>query len=306
FSGVNPFKLGMIGGTDDHNGTPGNTVEETFQGHAGNDDAPLARMIGGIYRGPGSLAVVWAEENSRDSIFAAMRRKETYATSGTRPLLRFFGGWVFDTTPGKLCSDPNRVAQGYGGGVPMGSDLPPIQEGRNPRFLAAALKDPGTEGNPGTPLQRIQIVKGWVDAEGNTHESVLNAVGNTSLSGNELNTDTCETNQNAGFHELCTVWEDTDFDPSLPAFYYARLLENPSCRWNTYACREADVDPFLSPAECQAKATAANAKAVMEGIISPGDQPFNNCCLNETNDPFMARTIQERAWSSPIWYVPGS
>jgi len=311
FGGINPFKYGIISGTDDHNATPSNTLEPDFQGHAGTDDAPLARMIDGIYRGPGGIAVVWAEENSRDSIFEAMKRKETYGTSGTRPTVRFFGGWEYHTTPNKLCNEPNRVETGYEHGVPMGSDLPPRIEGRNPRFLVAALKDPGypavlpgQQPIPGTPLQRIQIVKGWVDSDGKTHEQVVTVLGNQEIKGNELDTNTCEPSLEAGFTELCTVWEDKDFDPTHPAFYYARVLENPTCRWSTFACRAAGVDPFSSPGECQTQASLANAKAAADGEIDEGDTPFNDCCLNETNDPFLGRTLQERAWTSPIWYVP--
>ena len=306
FGGVNPFKYGIIGSTDSHNSTPGNTAEKTWPGHVGTNDAPKARLISGINLNPGGLAVVWAEENSRDSIFSAMRRKETYGTSGTRPIVRFFGGWDYDTTPNVLCGKPDRVALGYAQGVPMGSDLPKRKGSANPRFLLAALKDSGSESLPGTPLQRIQIIKGWVDGAGQTHEKVVDVVGNTTLNGNELNTNNCEPNLNAGFNELCSVYEDTEFDPSQPAFYYARILEDPTCRWSTYACKTAGVDPFLSESECMVKAADANAQAVADGEIEPGDTPFDNCCLNETNDAFLSRTIQERAWTSPIWYEPKS
>ncbi|MCE9625838.1 MAG: DUF3604 domain-containing protein [Deltaproteobacteria bacterium] len=306
FGGINPFKYGIVGSTDSHNGTPGNTAEPNWPGHAGTDDAPYARLISGVNRNPGGLAVVWAEENSRDAIFSAMRRKETYGTSGTRPIVRFFGGWNYDVTPEALCGNPNRVAVGYASGVPMGSDLPKRKGNANPRFLVAALKDSGSPSLAGTPLQRIQIIKGWVDSSGQTHEKVMDVAGTSSTSGNELNTDTCEPNYDAGFNELCSVFEDTEFDPSQPAFYYARVLENPTCRWSTYACKAAGVDPFLSEAQCTAKAAAANAQALADGEIEAGDAPFDNCCLNETNDSFLSRTIQERAWTSPIWYEPKS
>jgi hypothetical protein len=306
YGGVNPFKYGIIGATDSHNGTPSNTAEPTWPGHAGTDDAPYARLIDGISRNPGGLAVVWAEENSRDSIFTAMRRKETYGTSGTRPIVRFFGSWDYTTRPGILCNDPNQIALAYRAGVPMGSDLPKRSGtgNQNPRFFVSALKDSGSPSLAGTPLQRIQVIKGWVDAAGQTHETVYDVAGNSTLTGNELNTDTCAVNQNVGFGELCTVWEDTTFDPALPAFYYVRVLEDPTCRWSTYACKAAGVDPFLSASDCAAAADVANAAAVADGEISSGDTPFNNCCLNETNDSFLARTIQERAWTSPIWYNP--
>lgn len=253
---------------------------------------------------PGGLAVIWAEQNTRDSIFAAMRRKETYGTSGTRPIVRFFGGWEYDTTPGALCGDTKRVATGYAKGVPMGSDLPARTGSGSPRFFVAALKDTGTAGSPGTPLQQIQVIKGWVDGNGKTHEDVISVVGTETLMGNEVNTATCETNQDAGSVELCTVWEDPEFDPAVPAFYYARVLENPSCRWSTYACRAAGVEPFDAEDACLAQAAIANAKSVAIGTSSEGDDFFNNCCLNSTNNAFLARTLQERAWTSPIWYAP--
>ncbi|HLE24431.1 MAG TPA: DUF3604 domain-containing protein [Thermodesulfobacteriota bacterium] len=309
FDGINPFKYGLIGSTDDHNGAPGSTLEPDFQGHGGTNDAPLARMIDKFYLGPGGLAVVWAEENSRDSIFEAMLRKEAYGTSGTRPVVRFFGGWEYDTRPNKLCNQVNRVEIGYEKGVPMGSDLPPLVDGTNPRFLVAAMKDPGypavlpgQEPIRGTPLQRIQIVKGWVDSDGVTHEKVVNVAGNANNRA-KVKKKTCEP-KGAGFKELCTVYEDKDFDPTQPAFYYARVLENPTCRWSTFACKAAGVDPFSRQKKCQRQAAVANAKAVEAGEIEEGDTPFNNCCLNEKNDPFLDQTLQERAWTSPIWYVP--
>ena len=328
-NGINPFKYGFIGGTDSHNGDPGNTVEQTFQGHAGTLDAPLAAMINNIRLSPGSLAVVWAEENSRDSIFAAMRRKETYATSGTRPIVRFFGGWGFDDKHLKnLCDQPDRVQIGYDQGVPMGSDLPP-KSGATPSFLVAALRD-----KESAKLQRIQIVKGWVDSAGQTHERVYDVAGSqgpsnpaydrwvcsqekydAALTGNalvkEIRTESSQISRaNAfpgahGYNELCTVWADPHFNRSQPAFYYARVLEMPTCRWSTLACQAAHVDPFASPQVCKIQAFLANFTAAAKGDIAVGEQPFNNCCLTELNDPFMERTIQERAWTSPVWYVPG-
>lgn len=302
YGGVNPFKYGLVGSTDSHNGTPGNTAEMSWPGHAGTDDAPFARQLNNNRLNPGGLAVVWAEENSRDAIFSAMRRKETYGTSGTRPVVRFFGGWDYDTKPGRLCSQPEFVATGYAQGVPMGSDLPQSSGKHSPRFLVAAMKDPGSERMLGTPLQRIQIVKGWVDAQGQTQERVYDVAGNSALQGDELDTATCQVNPEAGFGELCAVWEDPDFDAALPAFYYARILENPTCRWSTFACRGGGVDPFAPQAECLAQAAAADAQALAEGQLQAGETPFNNCCMNEENDAFMSRTIQERAWTSPIWY----
>lgn len=307
FGGVNPFKYGIVGATDSHNGTPSNTTESNWPGHAGTDDAPYANLISGIYRNPGGLAVVWAEENSRDSIFSAMRRKETYGTSGTRPIVRFFGGWTYDTNISSICGSNNLAELGYAQGVPMGSDLSGRDYksiGRSPRFIVAAMKDVGTESTPGTPLQRIQIIKGWVDSSGQTHEQVYDVAGTSQSTGNEFNTSTCAINYDVGYNELCTVWEDPSFDSSQPAFYYARVLENPTCRWSTYACKAAGVDPYLSESDCLSAAAIANAEAIAEGQIEEGATPFNNCCLNETNNSFVSRNIQERAWTSPIWYTP--
>lgn len=311
FGGVNPFKYGFVGATDSHNGTPGNTTEYNWPGHAGTNDSPYANLINGIYRTPGGLGVVWAEENARDSIFSAMRRKETYGTSGTRPILRFFGGWNYSTQRDavgfSICNNSNLAEIGYNQGVPMGSDLPNrLSSSDKPRFILAAMKDAGSSQMPGTPLQRTQIVKGWVDSAGETHEQVYNVAGTTQVTGNEFNTSTCAVNYSVGYNELCTVWEDPDFDSTQPAFYYARVLENPTCRWSTYSCKAAGVDPYLSNSACLSAAAIANAQAVSEGQIPDGDTPFNNCCLNESNDPFMSRSIQERAWSSPIWYTPRS
>ncbi len=307
FGGVNPFKYGFVGATDSHNGTPSNTVESTWPGHAGTNDAPSANLISGIYRNPGGLGVVWAEENTRDSIFLAMRRKETYGTSGTRPIVRFFGGWDYDTTNNSICNNSNLAQIGYAQGVPMGSDLPARNlKGTNPRFIIAATKDSGTDSSPGTPLQRIQVIKGWVDSSGQTHEQVFDVAGTTQTTGNEFSTSTCAVNQDVGYSELCTVWEDTTYDASQPAFYYARILENPTCRWSTYACKNAGVDPYLSNSDCLSAAATANSAAVAAGEITEGDTPFNNCCMDETNNSFLSRSIQERAWTSPIWYTPGT
>lgn len=311
FGGVNPFKYGIVGATDSHNGTPSNTTESNWPGHAGTNDAPSANLINGIYRNPGGLGVVWAEENTRDSLFTAMRRKETYGTSGTRPIVRFFGGWTYSTHSSAVCDSSNLPQIGYSQGVPMGSDLPErsaysqLQGGR-PRFIIAATKDSGSDTTTGTPLQRIQIIKGWVDSAGDTHEQVFDVAGTTQTTGNEFNTDTCAVNQDVGYSELCTVWEDSTFDSTQPAFYYARILENPTCRWSTYACKNAGVDPYLSNSECLSVAATANASAIAAGEIAEGDTPFNNCCINETNNAFVSRSTQERAWTSPIWYTPGS
>ncbi|MEE8311989.1 MAG: DUF3604 domain-containing protein [Candidatus Binatia bacterium] len=282
--GVNPFKLGFIASTDNHNGTAGNTEEIDWEGSEGNADAsPMRRVEDRLRTNPGGLAVVWAEENSRDAIFSALRRRETYATSGTRPVLRFFGGRL----RGVSCDSADMVARAYERGTPMGGQLGPVRGNRSPKFVVSALKDPGPAIRPGTDLQRIQIIKGWVDASGQTHEKVFDVAGDPN-NGAGVNPNTCAPT-GTGAAELCTVWEDPDFDPEMRSFYYARVLENPTCRWSTLVCKDSGVDPFA--ADCDDQAAA----------VGPG---FENCCLTEAEDPFHERVIQERAWSSPIWYRP--
>ena len=202
-----------------------------------------------------------------------MQRKEAYATSGTRPVVRFFGGWDY---PEDLCAAGDQVARGYAGGVPMGGDLPPPPApGARPRFLVSAAFDPGTDEYPGAQLQRIQLVKGWYRG-GELEERVLDVAGGRNDAGVDLNT--CA-RHGAGHRQLCAVWEDSDFDPEAQAFYYTRVLENPSCRWQQYWCSAAGV-------RCDDPAT------IGEGM--------QQCCTGD-----QPKVIQERAWSSPIWYTPG-
>lgn len=269
--GVDPFHLGIIGSTDTHNGTPGAVEEADYLGHWGdNEDEPAERLgpggvtPGGVRFGPGGLAAVWAVENSRDAIFEALRRREVFGTSGPRIAVRMFAGWDL---PEDLCDAPGLVATGYARGVPMGADLPPPSAGA-PRLVVQAMRDPGTAERPGTPLQRIQIIKGWVDAEGGLHERVYEVAGDAD-GGAGVDPDTCAL-RGDGFDTLCASWRDPDFDPALPAFYYARVVENPSCRWNAWACNR--LEPASRPASC--------------------------------TDPATPKTVQERAWTSPIWYLP--
>ena len=291
--GINPLKFGILASTDSHLGTPGLVSEEGYVGHGGASRVMQPSVPEGlpdaIEFNPGGLAVVWAEENARDSIFEALSRREVYGTSGTRPEVRFFGGWEI---PEDLCDAANLAKQGYALGVPMGGDLPgrstPAEPaktakdgtrsspGAAPAFVVSALKDPGTERRPGTALQRIQIVKGWTD-DGLTHEKVFDVAGGPNDASVDL--DTC-TPTGAGASSLCEVWRDPEFDASESAFYYARVLENPTCRWQQHLCVEAKVD-------CSDPATIGRGYAL--------------CC-----DPSVPRTIQERAWTSPIWYRPGT
>ncbi len=282
--GVNPFRFGFIGSTDTHNGTGGNTAERDWVGIQGRSDgSPAAQISQQLRTNPGGLAVVWAEENSRDAIFSALRRRETYATSGTRPIVRFFAG----TLDGVSCGDAAFVERAYTTGTPMGGEIGTMSGAKSPRFAVWVQKDPGTAAAPGTDLQRVQIVKGWVDAGAATHERVFDVAGDAG-SGAGVDPATCEP-LGAGAAELCALWEDPEFDPAQRAFYYARVLENPSCRWSTRVCKQAGVDPFAD--DCAAQAATA----------APG---FADCCLGTTNDPFLSPTIQERAWSSPVWYRP--
>ncbi len=192
-------------------------MEKNHPGHGGagmgaGDGVPTG-LPDELEYGPGGLAVLYAEENSRDALFAAMQRREAYATSGTRPVLRFFGGWAY---PEDACSANDMVAQGYAGGVPMGGDLAaPGGENAAPRFIVSALADSGTEEYPGNPLQRIQLVKGWYE-EGELRERVIDVAGGSN--GADVDPLTCE-QRGPGHRQLCTVWTDPAFNPSAPAFY---------------------------------------------------------------------------------------
>ncbi|MBT4519014.1 MAG: DUF3604 domain-containing protein, partial [Halieaceae bacterium] len=251
--GINPFKFGLIGSTDTHIAAPGLTSERNHPGHGGagmgaGDGVP-AGLPDELEYGPGGLAVLWAEENTRDSLFAAMRRREAYATSGTRPIVRFFGGWEYQKD---LCESPELVALGYEGGVPMGGDLlpRPVELAHGPRFAVSAVQDAGTAKVPGTALQRVQIIKGWYEA-GELKERVLDVAGGANNASVDL--ESCETH-GSGHQNLCRVWQDDSFNAAVPAFYYTRVLENPTCRWSQRICAAARVqcgDPDSVPAELQ-------------------------------------------------------
>ncbi|HYB99860.1 MAG TPA: DUF3604 domain-containing protein [Candidatus Limnocylindrales bacterium] len=276
--GSNPFQLGFIGGTDTHNGTPGLVDESDYpaSGHMGITESEPRFILnhnppGKIEGSGGGLSVLWAEENSRDALFAAMRRRETYATSGTRPIVRVFAGRFAET----LCDDPDFVAEGYDKGVPMGGEIGPMLGKSDMRIAVLAQKDPGLPGDPGTPLQRIQIIKGWHGKDG-IKEKVYDVAGDAA-NGAGVDLDTCEPT-GTGFDTLCTVWSDPDFDASERAFYYVRVLENPTCRWSTHLCNSLGVD-------CSAPESV------------PAD--YVMCC-----DEHTPLTLQERALTSPIWYQP--
>lgn len=276
--GANPFRFGLISATDTHVAAPGQITEEDHPGHggAGMHAGAIAKqgLPDDIEYGPGGLAVLWAEENSRDALFAAMQRREAYATSGSRPVVRFFGGWDFDDA---LCGAPDFVEQSYASGVPMGGVLPAAPSGAGaPRFLVHALQDPGGGRDAGLPLQRIQIIKGWLEGE-EVHEKVLDVAGGPN--GADVDPRTCRP-RGEGASVLCSVWTDPDFDPSEGAFYYARVLENPRCRWSEMLCLEAGVD-------------CGDVEGLPEGL--------RPCC-----DENYQKYVQDRAWTSPIWYSPGS
>ncbi|KAA1194627.1 DUF3604 domain-containing protein [Pseudohalioglobus sediminis] len=288
-TGINPFKLGFIGSTDTHSASPGGAEEHNYTGHLGRRDAGYRNVQDHFFDNPGGLAVVWAEENSRDAIFEGMRRRETYATSGTRPVVRFFAGPELEKS---LCDDPQMLDKAYAGGVPMGGELPAGDT--SPAFLVSAGKDPGTPRAPGLDLQRIQIIKGWVDADGKPREQVFNVAGSAGNNAG-VDPDTCAP-VGEGHQNLCTVWRDPQYNSAETAFYYARVLENPSCRWSTLQCQAAGVNPFAE--NCSEQAEARTQALQDAGAI--GDV-FGRCCLNPDDEPFYSPTIQERAWTSPIW-----
>jgi hypothetical protein len=275
--GENPFRYGLVASTDSHLGAAGAVDERDYPGHGGAG-APAGKELPAglpddLEFNPGGLAVLWAEENARDALFAAMRRREAYGTSGPRIVVRFFGGFDLDED---LCGAADFAAEGYARGVPMGGVLGAAPPGAAPSFAVWALRDPGTPEQPGAPLQRIQIVKGWLE-DGRPREQVLDVAG-TPDGDAAVDLATC-TPRGAGADQLCTVWRDPEFDPASPAFYYARVVENPTCRWSARLCLAVGVD-CIDP----------------EGVVDA----FQDCCREDHR-----WTVQERAWTSPIWLAPG-
>ncbi|MBT6951236.1 MAG: DUF3604 domain-containing protein, partial [Gammaproteobacteria bacterium] len=193
------------------------------------------------------------------------------------------------------CSDPLGVTKAYASGVPMGGSLDRVETAL--KFFVSAQKDPGVPGNPGTDLQRIQIIKGWVDDAGQSHERVVDVAGDAD-NGADVDPVNCQ-RRGRGDSQLCAVWQDPDFDPDAPAFYYARVVENPTCRWSTLQCQNAGVNPFA--ADCANQAEQANQDAG-DRLGASGDV-YGKCCLDPGQQPFYSPVIQERAWSSPIWYL---
>ena len=262
--GVNPYRLGVIASTDTHNGTPGMVEEKRYAGHFGNREGdPIARLTGAVpagpRNGPGGVVAVWAPENSREAIFDALRRREVYGTSGPRIAVRMFAAWDL---PQDLCDRPDLVDIADDAGVPMGSVL--SGSGTTPHIVVAAQRDVGTTELPGLGLERVQIIKGWLDESGAGHITVHDIAESTTPA--SVDADTCE-QSGMGADTLCNVWSDPDYDPALPTFYYARVLETPTCRWSRRDCLN----------------------------IPEADRP--PACT----DPDLPHTIQERAWTSPIW-----
>jgi hypothetical protein len=304
FGQGNPYKFGVIGSSDTHTGAGGFDEDnywskagvldgtdfsrgsvplpqdriDQLNNYADDYDQPISvkEIAGRTYADVGfdqwsasGLAVAWAEENTRNSIFQAFKRKETFATTGTRMAVRFFAG--FDMESIDLDSE-DMVKNAYAKGVTMGADLFG-NNGQAPQFLVWAQRD-----KLGAPLQRVQIIKGWVEnASGTPKEQVYDVACSDGLlvdpitnrcpdNGARVNINDCSISSDVGAVELKTSWRDPDFDPTIKAFYYVRVLENPTCRWSTWDAIKAGVSPR----------------------------------------PDLHKTIQERAWSSPIWYIPES
>lgn len=273
-TGANPFAFGMIGSSDGHNGYFA-TAEHDFWGKFPESEPGPERTTNRMVRrqqenwrlNASGLAAVWAPENTREAIFAAFKRREVYGTTGSRILLRFFGGW--DYLPSDV-QRPDYARIGYSKGVPMGGELMQAPPGKVPRFMVVAARDPD-EAN----LDRIQIIKGWLDAKGQTHEMVYDVAlsdgrkvdpktGKAPPVGSTVDVKNATYTNAIGDPELAAVWSDPDFDPASKAFYYVRVLEIPKPRWTAY-----DAKFF--------------------GLSLPANVPM---------------TVQDRAYSSPIWYRP--
>ena len=281
--GVNPFKFGMVGSTDAH-GSLSAITEDNYLGKgawtepshqrvtmeaykSGTYKGKRSRVIAGWELNASGYAAIWAEENTRDSLFAAMKRKEVYATTGPRITVRFFGGWGYQPDD---ALKPNLARIGYNKGVPMGGDLTHAPEGKSPNFLIRATKDPD-----GANLDRVQVIKGWHDAAGELHEKIYNVAlsdgrkenwgGKVKPVGNTVNVPDASYTNSIGGPELAVVWTDPNFNKDELAFYYVRVLEIPTPRWTAY-----DAKFFV---------------------------------LNDLPKPIPMMT-QERAYTSPIWYTP--
>ena len=281
--GFNPLQVGFIGATDSHNSNPGDVEEWDFPGAVAAVTSSAARRLTDDKNGPayksrlkfhssGGLAAVWAPENNRAAIFDALARRETYATSGPRLAVRFYAAWGIDDA---IMQDHSPFQSLMAMGVPMGGVLhvpadPTAAQQNSPGFLVWATRDPID-----APLQRVQMIKGWIDAAGQTQEKVVDiacadglavdaVTGRCPDNGATVDLASCNFSDGSGADELKTLWHDPDYDPAQGAFYYARVLMNPTCRWSSY------------------------------DAIRLGREP----------DPRVPSTIRERAWTSPIWIDP--
>jgi hypothetical protein len=278
--GVNPFKFGMIGSTDSHNAIPSTREENWFgkiyfvepsphrrDGYFIESPVDPSYSIRDVDLGASGLAAVWATENTREAIWDAFARREVFATSGSRLRVRVFAGWDFQK---QEVQRPDFAQQGYARGVPMGGDLRPGPEGATPTFMVRALRDPD-----GANLDRIQIIKGWLDAGGETQERIYDVAvtGDRSIGadgrckesvGNTVDVPNATYTNDIGAAVLSAYWKDPEFDPNLPAFYYVRVIEIPTPRWTAYDAKFFDIE-------------------MPEGT---------------------AMEVTDRAYTSPIWYTP--
>ena len=275
--GTNPYKFGMIGSTDSHTGLATADQDNFFGKTSSSEPSPTRAthpfvktdkaVIMGWEQVASGYAAVWATDNTREAIFDAMQRRETYATTGPRMAVRFFGGWDFEA---KDATNRMPASIGYAKGAPMGGDLFDAPAGKSPTFLLGALRDP-----IGANLDRVQVVKGWLDKDGGLHEKIYDAAwsgdrkpdpktGKLAPVGDTVDVAAATWTNTIGAPELAAVWKDPDFDPSQRAFYYARVMEIPTPRWTAYDANRFGVK--------------------MDAII-----------------PMKA---QQRAYTSPIWYTP--
>ena len=273
--GVNPFKFGMIGSTDNHTSLATAAEDNYFGKFVESEPGPerLSNAMAGNQMWENwnivasGYAAVWARDNTREELFAALKRREVYATTGTRIAVRFFGGW--DYAPGDI-HKPAYLDIAYGKGVPMGGDLTAAPQNRAPAFIAVAAKDPD-----GANLDRIQIIKGWLDKDGNVHEQVYDvalsdgrqvdaATGKAPPVGATVNVAAASYTNTIGDPTLAAQWTDPDFDAGQRAFYYVRVIEIPTPRWTAYDAKYFKID-------------------------LPDHIPT---------------TVQDRAYTSPIWYTP--
>jgi len=279
--GANPFKFGMIGSTDAHTALPTTREDNNFsksmhhEPSAGRFEEMFLRsqtdeslsILGGKLSASG-LAAVWARENTREALFDAMTRKEVYATTGSRISVRVFGGWEFEADE---VERPDFAERGYEGGVPMGGDLNNAPSGEAPKFMIRALRDPDNAN-----LDRVQVIKGWLDASGETHERIYDVACSDGRAirdrrcerpvGNTVDIEDASYTNTIGDPLLTAHWEDPDFDVAQSAFYYVRVLEIPKPRWTAYDAKFYDIE-------------------MPEGTVME---------------------VQDRAYTSPIWYTPGA